>query len=37
MTICKENQVFMFDLEILVKTITRITNLLKNGGFGNLE
>ena len=29
MNICEENQIFMFDLEILVKTITPITNLLK--------
>ena len=37
MNICKENQVFMFDVEILVTTITPITNLYKNGGLGNLE
>ena len=29
MNICKKNQIFMFDLEILVKTITPVTNLPK--------
>ena len=37
MNICKEIQVFMFDLEILVKTITPITIYKKKGGLGNLE
>ena len=29
MNICEENQIFMFDLEILVKTITPLTNQKK--------
>ena len=38
MNICKSNQIFMFDLEIHVKTITPLPIYKeKKGGLGNLE
>ena len=37
MNVCEENQVFMFDLEILVKTITPITNLLRKRWLGKFR
>ena len=36
MNICEENQIFMFDLEILIKTNPHYQSI-KKGALGNLE